>query len=224
MNVSICIPYRPSGPHRTAAFKHVRRFWRRNFDWPVWTSDTPGSFNRSEARNDAARAAGDWDIVLFADADTFGNPDLIRWAVRTAAETGRISYPFNRYAGLSAQGTRRLYNTGEIGQIRKRKPNSPGGIFAVPRELYITVGGFDPGFEGWGYEDMAFYRAATTLGGAARRHPGTIIHLWHPMASEKRDAIAGKTPNKARAVRYRDAQGKPDKMRQLITDLELSWP
>jgi GT2 family glycosyltransferase len=215
--IAVCIPYRENGDHRQRAYRYVEAWWQR-LGYPVFTAAGPdGPFNRSAARNQAARQAGKWKVAVFADADTIGDPALIDISIQHAAN-GHLSYPFTEYAGLSATGTRRLIEGGGLSGPYKRKRLSPGGILAVSRQLFEQVGGWDEAFQGWGYEDLAFSYAAGTLGGI-RREPGRIHHLWHPIVPEKRDAIAGRTINRTRMMRYRVANGDQEAMRRLLGNL-----
>lgn len=50
----------------------------------------------------------------------------------------------------------------------------------MPREAFITVGGMDERFRGWGGEDRAFLMALDHLWGPHQNLPGQILHLWHP--------------------------------------------
>jgi hypothetical protein len=196
----------------------VREWWHQ-FDWPLSVAEgPPGLFNRSAARNQAAARAGDWDVAVFGDADTVGEPDLVRKAVLSASD-GWLAYPFTEFLGLSRGGTISLLQGGLDLAVTKRMSGSPGGILAVPRDLFDEVGGFDEMFTGWGYEDLAFAYAAGTLGGV-HREDGMITHLWHPNAGEKRDAIAGKSGNRRRSELYRAANGDPVMMRILLESLK----
>lgn len=218
MRVIVCVPHRLEDDYRRRAWEYVRGWWAQ-FPYPVHGAPGPaGLFNRAAARNQAARPAS-WDVAIFADADTIGQPELIPKTVEAAA-AGKLAYPFTDLEGLSAVGTRNLIaGTGPV-QVVKRRRLSPGGILAVSRELFDKVGGYDEGFQGWGYEDLAFVYAAETFA-ETHREPGTITHLWHPPAPEKRKAIAGKTANRARKERYIAAAGDPDKMRALIHELRF---
>lgn len=219
MKVAVCIPYRPGDNYRQNAWKYVRDWWARR-GYPVHVGTGPdGLMNRAAARNEAARSAS-WDVAIFADADTIGQPELIPKAVE-AAVAGKLAYPFTEFEGLSAVGTRNLINGSGNRQIVKRKRLSPGGILAVSRDLYDEVGGYDEAFQGWGYEDLAFAYAAGTFA-ETHRELGTITHLWHPNSPEKSKAIAGKNLNRARKERYLAAAGDPKKMRALL--IELSFP
>lgn len=216
MRIAVLIPYRPGDAYRIAAWEYVSHWWEQ-FQYPVYVGAGPdGLMNRSAARNKAARM-GDWDVGIFADADTIGEPELIPRAVEAAA-AGKLAYPFTEFEGLSAVGTRNLINGSGKRQVIKRKRLSPGGILAVSRELFDLVGGYDEAFQGWGYEDLAFAYAVGTFA-ETHREPGTITHLWHPNAKEKPAAIAGKRNlNRARKERYLAAAGDQEKMRALLEE------
>ncbi len=53
------------------------------------------------------------------------------------------------------------------------------GCFAISRALFKKAGGFDPRFIGYGCEDLAFFVAATTVGGHPQRLEGNAYHLRH---------------------------------------------
>ena len=215
MTPVVLIPYRADGQQRKVAYEFVRRFWSQ-FGWPIHTAPGPeGLFNRAAARNEAADRP--WDVAIFADADTVGEPKKILRAVEVAS-LGKLAYPFNEFNGLTQGQTQTLLAGGSPG-VGKRKHGSPGGIFAISRGLFDEVGGFDEEFQGWGYEDLAFMYAAGTLGGLHRER-GMITHLWHPHAREKRAAIEGKGGNRARKDRYAAANGNPEAMRALLADLK----
>lgn len=181
----------------------------------MFTGDADGPFNRAAARNNAA-AQTTADVLVFADADTVGDHEAIRQAVDHAAETGELAYPHTRTVKLTRQATVRLKNGLPV--KGKLIHGSPAGILVVRRDLYEQVR-WDEGFDGgWGYEDVAFACAARTLG-CVHRVEGEIVHLWHRTASEKPEALRSRTPNRARADRYKDADGNPEAMRRLLEEL-----
>lgn len=208
--VAVCVPWRPGDVHRNAAWEHVRAFWSDRY--PVYTGDTDGPFNRAAARN-AAAALTDAEILIFADADTIGDHQSISLAVAHAAKTGELTYPHTRTVKLSRQGTVQLRAGHRVkGQLIH---GSPAGILVVRRDLYEQVMWDERFDEGWGYEDVAFAMAARTLGGV-HRIPADIIHLWHPVAVEKRDAIRYRTGNRALRDEYGKADGDPKAMKRLL--------
>jgi hypothetical protein len=217
MNVDILIPFRGGEKHRERNFKYVFAWWE-NLGYRIHVADdgAGGPMNRSRARNEAAKRATS-DVLVFADADTVGQPESVAAAARHAYQTGELSYPFIRFEGLSSAQTVKFMAGKPYGRGKTKRHPSPGGIVIVHRDLFEFAGRYDEAFEGWGYEDVAFARAARTLGGQHREN-GVIYHLWHPVAPEKADSIRAKTGNRNRADRYAQADGDPEAMRQLIVN------
>lgn len=216
VDVAVLIPYRPGDVYRQQAWEYVRKWWEQ-FDYPVVIGAGPeGLMNRAAARNEAARLV-DWDVGLFADADTIGQPELIPKAVE-AASAGKLAYPYTDFVGFSARGTQQLFTGHPAPHVIKRKQLSPGGILAISHGVYDSVGGYDEAFVGWGYEDLAFVYAVGTFA-ETHRELGSIYHLFHPNAKEKSAVIAGKGENRARKERYLAAAGDPEKMTALLEEL-----
>lgn len=210
--VAVCVPWRPADG-RVNHWEFVRAFWS---DYPVITGDTDGPFNRAAARNNAA-AQTTADVLIFADADIVGDHQAISEAVDHAADTGELSYPHVRTRILGQTATQH-FKQGGIVKPRRTAQKSPAGIVVVRRDLYEQVR-WDEGFDGgWGYEDVAFMFAASTLAGVHRVN-ADITHLWHPLAVEKADAIKYRTPNRARRDRYAAAKGDPPAMQALLGEL-----
>jgi hypothetical protein len=220
MRVEVCVPFRGGDKVRERNFEYVKAWWDE-LGYKVHVGDSDGRFNRAQARNRAA-SQSDADVLVFADADTVGDAKLVEKACTHAYKTGELSYPFTHFVGLSEPGTVEYMRSGRVAGVRTRvgpPKSSPGGILAIHQDLFEWAGGYDEAFTGWGYEDLAFACAARTLGGIHRLE-GTIIHLWHPIAADKRVAIAGKTPNRARKDRYKQADGNLEAMLALIEELK----
>lgn len=242
---AILIPYRQGDSWRQKAWGFVRCWYENLGD--VMDEDVeliamdgePGPFNRSAAINAAAKAAvralddadtrsNRTDVYLIADADTFVDLDQCAVAIETARETGRLVHGFSSWHGLSAEGSRFVYNGGEIGKDwtrnhwRKMAPETYweplSSCLAVPRTLFDAVGGFDERFQGWGYEDRAFFYACRTLGGLTLRVPGPAYHLWHSPASERTTAVNPRSANRQLCARYEDANGDGESMLALLKE------
>lgn len=162
MSCDVCIPWRAT-PEREPIFHAVRTWWERN-GFNVITADSGHApFNRAASRN-AAVALATTDEVIIADADTV--PDLA--AMHRAVELAReaVVYPFDRCASLAAEHAR-PYDLlhGVLPQLSASwySHDSTGGVFAIHRATYWRLGGQDPGFTGWGFEDDAFYLVAREL-------------------------------------------------------------
>lgn len=214
----VCVPWRGGNEHRERCWRLVRDRWDE-LGLEIFTGDVPGPFNRSAARNAAARDAGAWDVAIFVDADTLGEQAVVTAALERAATTGRIVVPHDEYLGLSAGGTADVLAGRRAGwsRVTKRIERAPLGVLVVPRSAWDTLGGFDERFVDWGGEDVAFGIAARTLVGIDRL-AGRIWHLWHPMDPTKRDYVrAGGTDLRNR---YSAAAKDPDLMRALLAERE----
>jgi hypothetical protein len=226
----ILIPYRAGDAHRTRAFDFVRQWYSGLHDAQIFIGhdDGPGRFNRARALNRASFAADEYggiDVYLVVDADTFVDLDQARAAIDTARETQRLVHAFTEWRGLSPLGTTKIYEgqdpttwTPVLLRQRAREVyyNAVSSALAVHKSTWNQTQGFDVGFQGWGYEDQAFYAAATTFTGVSLRVQGQAWHLFHPPARERTAAITKGSPNRGLRDRYHEAQGNPAAMRALI--------
>jgi len=221
----VLVPRRAGVPERDAIWAWCRRIWEQQ-GWPVFEGhhDEPGLFNASKARNAAAQAAGDWDVAIFADADTVPwDWRSVREAVGVAARTGHFVRPFRTYHMLDEEASRSFMETGVLPKrgMRWLRESAYGGIHVVPRRLWDASGGYDERFLGWGSEDAAFEFACRVLGGFTRL-PGDVYHLWHPM--QQRDPSTPQfQANVALGARYR-AIRRPSAMRALIAERNSGPP
>lgn len=195
MSVAVIIPFESDDPHRVAALLTVLSFYATEFpDWPVMTSPDPDSppFSRARAINAAARAT-DADILVINDADSLTTPDAMLEAVKLAERPGLVR-AYTSYRRLTRDATEALTPDGYLdafqGPFDWEMENAHAhGCVAVRRDCFEQVGGYDPKFQGWGYEDLA----AEMLYDAFwpdRRVAGDLVHLWHPAVSEGPDVDA----------------------------------
>jgi hypothetical protein len=161
----------------------VREFWNGS-GLPLFVSgeDQRGTFNRAAARNAAVTAAGGaWDFAILADADSLVELERLRGGLALAEATGLPVLPHSTFAALTRGQTLAALAGGTLPRIASEPGRLPvGGCIIVPRAVWDRVGGYDERFVGWGYEDTAFWSAC----GGARRTPGFLWHLWHPIAPE----------------------------------------
>ena len=194
MSCDVCIPWRAT-PERAPIFERVRAWWEGH-GFHVITADSGHAvFNRAASRNLAVARATTAE-VLVADADTIADIDTVHRAVGLA----RVApvYPFHRYAYLPPAALHAL----DPAQWEPEYyvPESPGGCFAINRAHWSQLGGQDPGFTGWGFEDDAFYLVARELLQVIRLR-GTVYAFAHPAPRDWSEANAGH----ARFERYRRA-------------------
>lgn len=199
LKVGVCIPWREGEAGRVESFQWSLDWWRR-LGVSVYLGDdtvngpTP---NRSAMRNDAARKAinDGCDVLFFADSDTFVGPDEFWAAVCRAHHERKVVLAYERYVLTGRHHVRRYMRRGVTVTDQFRRGMSTrgatvrrghvSGAVVVPVVVWQQLGGFDERFTRWGYEDRAFWCAATTLTGEVLRVPGDAFHWWHPAGADK---------------------------------------
>lgn len=226
MNVVVLVPRRAGDAHRDALWAFARGWWERDHsDWPIVEGHHDvGPFNRSAAVNNAARAAGEWDVAVIIDADVVANAQAVRDAVHVAACTGRMVVSHDDRVMLNKAGTDKVL-AGYRGPWRVRNmvervyTDSVSCAVAVPRSLWDQVGGFDERCNGWGYEDSIFAVCAETIGGQPIiRLSSELFHLWHAVSAEASKASPTRIANQRRLDRYKAAAGDVVQVRALLDE------
>lgn len=206
---------------RDSIWRYTRAWWEK--DHPDWTiveghHDEDPLFNRSIAVNRAAEEAGDWDVAVILDADVLTDPKAVEAAVRTAIDTNGMVVAGDERHDLTRQGTRQViagYRGNWDALIGRILTVHWSSCVVVTRSLWNAVGGFDPLFEGWGYEDDAFKCACETMAERPMlRVSGTIWHLWH--STQPAASLEG--PNRDRAQRYLAAMWDKPAIRALMAE------
>lgn len=179
-----------------------------------WGTSYQEPYNRSEARNNAfGQATG--DILLIADADTVFHITQIQAGIKLIEEGAPwvIPYGLGRYYNLSQQATAAILDSprGFIPEPTdpddwEFKLDSWAGLLLVSREAWLTVGGYDEEFIGWGFEDVAFRTALDLRVGPNQRTEDYVLHLWHPVTEDTRFAQPYAKVNQARYLRYQSGE------------------
>lgn len=200
-------------------------------DWPIHQGfhtvhDDRPEFCLSVASNRAARAAADWDVAIYVGADWFaGTAAQVAAAAETAVALGQLVFAHDRTVVLTADATRAFLKDPAVGRDFALSPmphggpldlgwgvihpNTFSGVLAVPRDLWKQVGGFDERFIGWGFEDLCFWMACTTLGGGFQRVEGAAIyHLHHEQDRAVREEQPFHGQNQVLWERYREARSR----------------
>lgn len=219
--VVVLVPRRADGDIRDAHWA-----WILEHYWAGWAvhegTHDDGPFNRAAAINEAARAAGTWDVAVIADADSFVGADQLALTIDRTARTGQMGLAYDRFCYLSRPMTDAIvagYQGSWEPGVEWTLPGTCSSMVVVRHDVWDAADGFDEGFESWGMEDVAFSHAAQTFGCGLHRASGPVWHLWHPPSGERH---AHPFPAKvARAERYRDAAYDPPAMRALLDELRL---
>jgi hypothetical protein len=215
MRAVVLVPYRGGERWRELSWAYVQGEWAK-LGLPIVTGDRPGPFNRSAARNAAARKAGDWDVGIFVDADTIvRDTGPVREAIELAHRTGRVVLPHDRYRAMTASGTGSLFfGRPNWNALPSRHPVQ-GGVVVVPRRAWDRIGGYEERLNGWGGEDVVFMYCARELVGLDRL-PGEIWHLWHPVDRTRRRYVVEK--GGPLMHRYRAVKTDPAGLAALIAE------
>lgn len=227
MNVAVLVPRRSDGGRRDQLWSFVKARWTRHHpDWVVSEGHhDDGPFNRSAAVNRASAAAGDWDVAVIADSDSFVSESQITDAISQAVKARRFTLAYDRYAYLSRAMSDRIMN-GYDGDwwpgVEFTMQGTCSNMVVVPRRLWDQVGGFDEGFIGWGFEDIGFSLACQTFGGGLRRVHGEVWHLWHPPSVENNAKSQDWQNGLARMKRYEAAGYDLKQMRSLLREFGVS--
>lgn len=216
MNVTVVFPYRGRDPHRRRAFEYTRRHMEALLPGARMIVADSGDepFNRAASRNLGVQQADD-GIVVICDADTLVRKRPLLEAIESARD-GRLHLPHTFFLSLTEEHTARVLDLGaghRAGKPDYMVTTAVGGCLVIDRDAYLSTGGQDEGFQGWGGEDVAFKFACDAILGPTVRHPGIMFGLWHPSDMDQRST--GYRRNIARERLYRAARRDPDRMRAL---------
>lgn len=225
MRVVVLVPRRAGIPDRDRIWQWAQARWQADHpDWPIVEGHhNDGPFNRSAAINDAAEKAGDWDVAVVIDADVVANPDAVRTGVELATQ-GFLVVTHDIRVMLNRSGTQKVLAGWDgpwwtRGTVEKVWYDSVSCSVAVSRDLWDQVGGFDPLFVGWGFEDTAFRIACETMSGRPLlRVSSEVYHLWHQPAPETRTSSPTRQANARRKAAYEAARWDRDAIRRLLDE------
>ena len=194
----LLIPWRGGQPERERNLRYVLR-WYEPLGLEVYLGDSSHvPFNRGASRNTASEGAGDWDRALIADADCLAELLVVRDAFNLAWRTGKLILPHDNFIDLHKRGTEKFMldpdeyrrdprRFSRLTGMRWSAPQAPSGALVLTHAAFDAIGGYDPAFYGWGYEDTALlFDAEHTVG--YERIPGRLLHLYHPRDARIMDA------------------------------------
>lgn len=134
-----------------------------------------------------ARIADDRTVVLIPSIDLISADNLYYAAGGTIAVGGFWwSLHFSWRQMPEREHLRRHSETDPI-----RSPTMPGGLFAVDRKFFFEIGGYDPGMDVWGGENLELSFRAWMCGGSLEFIPcsrvGHIFRAAHPYSFGNKD-------------------------------------
>ena len=190
--------------------------------------DVTGGLPLAEARNTAAGAT-EADQLVFLDVDCVPEPGMV--AGYAAA--------LDAFDGIVMGGVR-YGRPGELppgGEPHPVRPLPPPGVtptdrydlfwslsFAIRRERWEQIGGFDPGYRGYGAEDTDFAFSARAAGVPLAWTGGAeCFHLHHPQQIPPVDRLDAVVAN---ARRFHGRWGEwpfPGWLRQMADEGHVLW-
>lgn len=230
-DLSIVIPWRAgTDPWRLKSFDWILNRYKLLYPEAelILADDGSEEFNRATFINAGATEASR-EFLLIADADTISFPEFVSGglAKMKAGAPWVIPYGDQDYYNsdqASAEWILGRDTTENISPSQitwEHKLKSWSGQVLIRTEDFESVGGFDPRFKGWGYEDNAFVATCDTLlGKHLRVDYGWTIHIWHPAPTATTWEQPNIDMNRALFAKYDLANGNFDEMQRLIRGIE----
>jgi GT2 family glycosyltransferase len=133
--------------------------------------------SRSQGRN-LGREYVKTPIAVSTESDILFPQTIIEETLKVFGNPPQKRY-VQTYISLEEEnGTEKRYNW--CGNA----PNCNCGFFQVYRvEDFDNIGGYNPFFKGWGYEDYDFSQRMISLGCSHVIVPLYVMHMWHPSTS-----------------------------------------
>jgi glycosyltransferase involved in cell wall biosynthesis len=228
--VSIIIPFRDQGD-RSRQLEWLRRRYEAlapDFEVIVEPDDGREPFSKTIAVNNGFKKATG-DILAVIDADVWVERQTIEEAasmirsrravwVRPAATVLRLSEETTW--GLIEQPADIDTPDFLVSQC-DAITQTVGLAFVVSADHFADLGGMDPRFRGWGWEDNAFNDAMRCLHGREVVFDRPLVHLWHPRPKDQNGRRVWANQGERNATlgtRYKRARRDPAAMRKLVTE------
>lgn len=182
----------------------------------LWTEEA-GPFSKAAACNAGVLRART-DLVPLIDADTMVDARALMLSAQLIARSRGLHpvsavRPFGRLVDLDSIQSRQVRETGRVpaGLVESADPSRSlehvplaGGILVIDRDTYLSLGGMDESFRGWGGEDDAFSTVLQRSGVPTRVLTKEVAyHLWHARPVEERYGHAGYARNVERLTWWR---------------------
>ena len=219
--IPVFIPFRSDHGKRAENWLYIEAFVWDRIDWTeiVMGESPDGPFNISAARNDAA-AKIDWDVAIFADADSFVRTHELETAVAEAQLTRQVILPHSRWVNVDQDEMVQFMMKEYLPYNPERTivPGTKSSVLVIPREAYDAVNGYDERFRGWGWEDTAFHLAVERLYKPFIQFEGNVWHLEHerPDADINRGFDENAIRNRQHFQNYKRARTDTE-LRKLIS-------
>ncbi|WP_028603911.1 glycosyltransferase family 2 protein [Ottowia thiooxydans] len=171
-----------------------------------------GSFNKAWGLNIGVRRSNA-PVIVFTDADLL-IPDMLPRSVEHCLRNTQMVKPYRQVLDLSPETTahlragdqtalQRMPGTASTRQMQGETAPLCGGAFAIRRDAFLKLGGWDERFVGWGGEDDAFsYKVQRARLATLEFDDAIALHLHHPRSRDRETHAAQYASNLALLERY----------------------
>lgn len=125
-----------------------------------------------------------WDVDVIVPVC-----QIISSVAKLRSDLAFLILPYDGRALLTDKYFADLFKkTGDIEVFMKLRPGMPlmygyhstGGAFLTNKDRYISIGGENEKFYGWGPEDAERLKRLEIMNLSVQYTPGPLFHLWHP--------------------------------------------
>jgi len=220
INVAVVIPWREK-EDRKYAFDIVYKWYQDNLPMAkIFTvDDGKQPFCLSGCRNLGVRLAQEdgFNVVIISDADTLPEIDSLLTAVQNAYDNPYVYLPYTEYHSLMSIGTIDYLNGKPLKECRHLMvPGACSGVYVTSPETWWSHYGQDERFQGWGFEDAAWWSAHKTLLGLEPQRVAGNVYAFHHSSQDKKGPTYSK--NATLCAHYHKAESDIDKMRLLAAE------
>lgn len=216
INFAVIVPWRPK-PDRRYAFNIIQKWYRDNLNVSVIpVDDGKKPFCLAGCRNLGVKMAEEqgYDVVVINDADTIPEKDPLLEAISLAMTNASVYLPYTEYRSLMNIGTSDFMSGSNLRDCRHLVvPGACSGIYVTSPKTWWAHYGQDERFQGWGFEDAAWWSAhKVLLGREPSRVDGCVFSLHHN--SEKKHGVQY-SKNATLCAHYHKSENNVDEMRLL---------
>lgn len=169
-----------------------KRILRDNVEYH-FVKDSNPVFHRTHYINTLLKKAAT-EVVSVWDTDVVTSHQQIVAAIHNILKGCTLAFPYNGdYVMLSPECSDEFIESGNLMYLEEQKfrPifNRPfcGGAYFVNRQRYLSLGGENEHFTGWGPEDAERLRRVQIMGHQVKwTEKGEAYHLYHPRKENSR--------------------------------------
>jgi predicted glycosyltransferase involved in capsule biosynthesis len=243
--VSLLVPFRDDhAVGRAANWNRLRSHWQHFLPGAeIVEGDAPGvPFSKTCALNAAFRRSTG-DVIVLLDADCLIDYQVILACadeIRKGRENNEPVWfvPYDRLFRLTEESTAAFIASPEgdptiFGDPPSAEDIGPSSgsaaghwfgalIQILPREAFVSIGGMDPRFRGWGGEDIVNLLTTDTLFAQHRMTRNKVLTLWHTAIGDNKLRTWVDQPkansNGYLGTRYRAVLRDRQRMRRLVDE------